>query len=323
MAAAKFACGADIGWLTEMEKAGLKFRKPGSTAEQGVIASLKDKGINSIRLRVFVNPSDKWCNLADVIAKAKRAKAQGMRIMVDFHYSDTFADPGHQKKPASWANATFEQLIDNVFNHTSNVLLALKKEGIVVEWVQVGNETNDGMLWPTGRLSTNTSQTTTNNFGLLQYSGYRAVKFVFPVAKVIVHCAMSNYDTIKWTLDRLYEGGGRWDVIGLSHYPNPNNWQAGNNKCVNIMNQLILDYQYKYEVMICEFGLPAADVRIGRNCLEDLIKKTNGLPFNTGNGIFYWEPECYGDWKKYYKGAFDDLGRPTIVLDAFKTTNPQ
>lgn len=174
-----FAKGADISWLTEMEGAGKKFYSASGT-ETDCIQLLKNLGINAVRLRVWVNPAGGWNNTADVLAKALRAKALGMRIMVDFHYSDSWADPGQQNKPAAWAAQDFATLQTSVYNHTFNVLTTLKTNGIVPEWVQVGNETNDGMLWPTGKASVNMA-----NFAALVNKGYDAVKAVDNTIKVI------------------------------------------------------------------------------------------------------------------------------------------
>ena len=101
-----FAQGADVSWVTQMESSGIKFYNTSGT-EQECMALMKSLFMNTIRLRVWVNPSTTWNSTADVVAKAVRAKNQGMRIMIDFHYSDTWADPGNQTKPAAWAGQDF------------------------------------------------------------------------------------------------------------------------------------------------------------------------------------------------------------------------
>ncbi len=132
---------------------------------------MKDEGMNSIRLRAWVNPVDGWCNTADVVLKAKRAKAMGMRIMIDFHYSDWWADPGKQNKPVAWSSMSFSDLKQAVSDYTMHVMDTLKSNGVIPSWVQVGNETNDGMLWEDGRASTNMV-----NFAALVTAGYDAVE---------------------------------------------------------------------------------------------------------------------------------------------------
>ena len=116
---------------------------------------LKSLGINAVRLRVWVNPSDGWCNMQDLLVKAKRAKGLNLRIMIDFHYSDSWADPGKQNKPAAWLTLSLKELESAVSKHTTDVLNELKSNGITPEWVQVGNETGNGMLWEDGKASVN------------------------------------------------------------------------------------------------------------------------------------------------------------------------
>ena len=124
-----FAKGADVSWLTEMEQDGVKFYNQNGKAEE-CMWLLRDLGTNAIRLRVWVNPEGGWCGKDDVIAKASRAQALGYRLMIDFHYSDTWADPGNQKVPAAWQGYTFEQMKQAVANHTKDVLSALKERGV-------------------------------------------------------------------------------------------------------------------------------------------------------------------------------------------------
>ena len=139
-----FAKGADVSWLTEMETSGKKFYNSTGTQMEGM-ALLKSIGMNAIRLRVWVNPTNGYNNTADVVAKATRAKNLGLRLLLDFHYSDSWADPGQQTKPAAWAGQNIASLQTSVYDHTFNVLTSLKNAGVVPEWVQVGNETNNGM----------------------------------------------------------------------------------------------------------------------------------------------------------------------------------
>ena len=116
-----FAKGADVSWLTEMEESGYLFYDS-TGIETECMALLKSLGINSIRLRTWVNPSDGWCNKEDLLIKAWRAKNLGLRIMIDFHYSDTWADPGTQDKPAAWEGLTLDELTDTLSAYTTEVL---------------------------------------------------------------------------------------------------------------------------------------------------------------------------------------------------------
>ncbi len=331
-----FAKGADVSWLTEMENDNKKFYdKNGNSTE--CLSLLKSLGTNAIRLRVWVNPDGGWCGKDDVVKKAVRAQQAGMRIMIDFHYSDIWADPKRQTVPAAWESYTFEQMKQAVSNHTNEVLSALKAKSVDVEWVQVGNETRDGMLWGkntgtvtspkydkedaavSGRCSKNPS-----NFAAYVNAGYDAVKAVYPKAKVVVHVdegqTLSRY---TWLFGQLKNKGGKWDVIGMSLYPDDSTWQTYANNC--LANITSLSKTYGCNVVISEIGMQY-DSSYASTFMKKMVDGCKAI--STCEGIFYWEPEVYGGWKPanytklgwnaYTKGAFDDTGRPTSVFDAYK-----
>ncbi len=312
-----FAKGADVSWLTEMESNGLKFYNADGKSME-CMSLLRDLGMNSIRLRVWVNPTEKWCGKDDVIAKAWRAQQLGMRLMIDFHYSDTWADPSKQGVPSAWKNYSFEEMKQAIASHTQDVLSALKARGVDVEWVQVGNETTDGMLWNddnkgvTGKASDNMA-----NFAAYISAGYDAVKAVYPEAKVVVHLDKgNNLSQYTWIFDGLKKNGGKWDVIGMSLYPDwitDQTWEKVTEGCLS--NIKTLSDKYNCDVVISEIGM----VWNSENAAPFLKKAIDGCKeIPTCEGIFYWEPECYNNWKGYDKGAFDSNGKPTAALDAFK-----
>jgi arabinogalactan endo-1,4-beta-galactosidase len=305
-----FAKGADVSWLTQMEASGYKFYNSSGTAMDGM-KLVQSLGINSIRLRVWVNPAAGWNNNADLVAKAVRAHQLGMRIMIDFHYSDTWADPGDQTKPAAWAGYDFPTLTNTVYSYTVSVLDTLKANGVVPSWVQIGNETNDGMLWPDGRASLNMA-----NFAALVSSGYKAVKSINDSIQVIVHIS-NGYDNslFRYMFDGLSANGAQWDIIGMSLYPTAANWQTYNTSCLSNMNDMVSRYNKK--VMICEVGMPESDPTSCESFLTDLISKTKSVAGGKGLGVFYWEPESYNNWQGYGLGAFDDTGKPTVAMNAF------
>ncbi|MFL5739725.1 MAG: arabinogalactan endo-beta-1,4-galactanase [Flavisolibacter sp.] len=306
-----FAKGADVSWLTEMEASGIKFYNSSGT-QQELFLILKNLGMNTIRLRVWVNPQAGWNNKSDVLAKAIRAKNAGMRLLIDFHYSDTWADPGHQSKPAAWNNYDLTALKTAVSNHMADVLTTLKNNGIVPQWVQVGNETNDGMLWPEGKASVNM-----NNFAQLVNAGYDAVKSVDNSIKVIVHVS-NGFDNslFRWMFDGLKNNGARWDIIGLSLYPDPSNWVSLDAATLDNMNDMV--NRYGKEVMLVETGMSWDNPAASKSFLSDIISKTRQVNDHKGIGVLYWEPEAYNNWQGYPLGAFDNSGKPTAALDAFK-----
>jgi arabinogalactan endo-1,4-beta-galactosidase len=158
--------------------------------------------------------------------------------MINFHYSDWWADPGKQNKPAAWQTQDIDSLKISVATHTTEVLQTLKSSGIMPEWVQVGNETNDGMLWPEGRASANM-----NNFAQLINSGCDAVKKVDSLIQVIVQIS-NGYDNqlFRWMFDGLKNNGARYDIIAMSLYPSAINWQTLNIQCLNNMKDMVARY---------------------------------------------------------------------------------
>ena len=310
---ATFAKGADVSWLTQMEKEGCKFYNA-SGQETECMALLKGLGMDAIRLRVWVDPKDGWCGKEDVLAKARRAQALGMRLMIDFHYSDWWADPGKQNKPAAWKNLDLEGLKKAVADHTTDVLTALKTAGITPQWIQIGNETTGGMLWPDGQ---NYNDAGFANYVQLHNAGYDAAKAVFPSAQVMVHVDNGwKWETLKWFFNSFDLKGARYDLIGLSLYPEKSNWQSYNQQICN--NIQTLYSQYQKETIICEVGMDWNDATSCRQFLSDLIARTKDTAASHCTGVLYWEPEGYQAWSGYGKAAFDNTGKPTAALDAFK-----
>lgn len=309
--AMELARGADVGWLSEMEASGRKFQD--ATGRQGdLLEILKGLGINSIRLRVWVNPTDGWCGKEDVLKMAKRASAMGFRMMIDFHYSDSWADPGKQTKPAAWASHGMDALKTDVAHHTTDVLTALKNAGVTPEWVQVGNETNNGMLWEEGKASVNMA-----NFAALVQSGSKAVKDVFPNAKVVVHISNGHDNSLfRWIFDGLKTNNVSYDVIGMSLYPEVATWRDTESKCLANMQDMVT--RYGKQVVISEVGFAMASSDSSYAFLKKIQADVASLSNASGLGVFYWEPEAYGGWKGYLLGAFDDNGKPTKAMNAFK-----
>jgi arabinogalactan endo-1,4-beta-galactosidase len=307
-----YAKGADIGWLSEMEAKGKKFYT-NDGIEQDLFDVLKSKGINAVRFRIWLNPGNGFCNKIDVVAMVIRAHQKGMRIMLDFHYSDTWADPTHQYKPGAWKNYNFVQLQQAVYAHTFDILNTLGLDGITPEWVQVGNESDDGILFPDGQISLGNGA----NFAKLFKSGYDAIKKINKNIKVIAHASSSNDTThLKTFFDALYNNGAHWDIIGLSSYPGTNApWQLRNDHSLESMT--FLQKRYQKPIMICETGYLVTSPIECKNMLIDLMKKNASLREN-GLGVFYWEPAADLNWNLKYKyGAFDTTGKPTEAMDAF------
>ncbi len=306
--------GADVSWMSEIEANGISFYNR-SGVKKDILAIMKEQGMTAVRLRVWVNPADGWYNSTqDVVAKAKRAKAAGMKVMIDFHYSDSWADPGKQTKPAAWNGYSFQQLMDAVWNSTRFTLQAVKDAGVTVDWVQVGNETNNGMLWNEGKASVNMK-----NYAWLTNTGYNAAKSIYSNAKVVVHLANCHDNAnFRWIFDGLKANGAKFDVIGASSYPTNATgytWQSANSACLNNLNDMVA--RYAVPVMVSEIGVPW-DHAQAQTIVKDMITKVGQVNGGKGEAIFYWEPQARPGWKGYTLGAMDNNGKATAVWDAFK-----
>ena len=345
LSADNFTLGADISWVTEMESKSEKLYKY-KGEERETFQLMKEMGMGAVRLRVWVNPAKhgNWCDKEDVLAKAKRAQALGMDVMIDFHYSDWWADPAKQNIPEAWTKHKYKQMLTDVANHTTEVLTLLKDNGIDVKWVQVGNETSNGMLWSV-KTDPNTGwevkdengmTTITQSMGHIeknpeQYAGffkagYEATKGVYPDAKVIVHLDNGyNNSLYNKNLDILRSGGAKWDIIGMSLYPY---WSRKYESSAHrlfaecIRNIKSLAKKYGTDVMIVETGFEVNEkepwiMESGREQLSELIRLCKTSTDNHCLGIFYWEPTCR---PKHYKlGAFTNDGHPTSIMRAVTT----
>ncbi len=317
--------GADVGWLTQLESMGYTWTDT-TGASESALQILKNHGVNTIRIRTFVNPTITSGvlgvgndNQAGSIALAVLANSMGFKIEIDFHLSDTWADPGHQTTPAVWANDSYAQLQTDVYNYTFDFMTALAADGIYPQYVQVGNEIDSGMLWPIGSVGATT--TNGNNFtqiaGLIN-SGYRAVKAVSSSTQVVIHLStISNLSDFEWFFDGLTAAGGNFDIIGGSYYDGPSN--------INTVaaNLNALAARYGKPVLICEIGYLYSDPTDAYTDVQGAIQAMNAVPNNMGLGAIYWEPEAPDDaaTSDYTMGAVNvssgDVLQFTTAINAF------
>jgi len=339
-----FALGADIGWASEMEAGGRTFKKKDGTTAP-LLEVLQDCGLNSIRLRVWVDPYKGWSGKEDVLAVAKKVSAADMALMVDFHYSDFFADPSRQQIPAAWEadKADVAKMCAHVSAHTTEVLQVLADAGVTVNWIQIGNETRAGMLFGTGDLKYDNKGSEFANYVKLSNAGYEAAKAIYPNALVMPHIDNAwDASNNSWWLTSFKNQGGKMDAIALSHYPQ-NSWNGktqltasqANSQAVSAVKSLVATF--KVPVIIAEIGVktPAGEAE-AKDVLQSFmteITKVSGV-----TGVFYWEPEVDGSWKPavysdaaaikkytgksetwnaYGMGAFTSAGKPTSVMDVF------
>lgn len=316
LASEPFWLGGDISGTTADEARGHFTMNLDSVAVE-TTQLMKDYGMNATRLRVWLNPEEGFCSPEDVLVMAKRSQALDMPVMIDFHYSNWWADPGKQNPPKEWLGLSYEDTKKALAEHTRSTLQLLKDNNIDVKWVQVGNETTHGMLWPMGRFEENPEQ-----YAGLTKAGIEAVREVYPDTKIILHLDngfdMKLYDTV---FDSLKSNGVEWDVIGMSVYPfwameggsEPSELMTLVDTIINIRH---LKEKYGSEIMIVETGVDARNPEPGKQFIDALIKSAAELTDGACTGVFYWAPETDAE-APYHLGAFSK-GRPTVIMDSFK-----
>jgi len=268
--------GADISFLPELEGRGMKFSDNG--VEKDAIQILKDHGFNYVRLRIFnepardsgYSPKEGFCDLEHTKAMAKRVKAAGMKLLLDFHYSDYWADPGKQYKPAAWRNLSFEELKKALFDYTKKVIQELKDQGTSPDMVQVGNEINHGMVWPEGNVSN------VDSMSQLIAAGIAGVKAVDPTIIIMLHVALGGQnDETVFFMDQMMKRKIHFDVIGLSYYPK---WHGTLDDLRDNMNDLLR--RYDKDIIVVEYSAKK----------EEVNKLAFELPGGRGKGTCIWEP---------------------------------
>ena len=314
----EFIKGFDISSLLEVERCGGVFRDGGEALD--ALEILRRYGANWVRLRLWNDPYDEHgedygagvCDLPVVLTLARRAKNAGMRWLLDFHYSDFWADPGKQTVPKAWRHLGERELDGAIYQYTKDVLAACRAAGVEPDMVQVGNELTNGLLWPAGR--------TPHWEAICRYisAGVRAVREEIPGAKIMVHLDNGgNHQLYREWFDHYFQLGGDCDVIGLSYYPF---WHGTLADLSANMNDIAPRYGKDLVVVETSMGFTMEDYA-AREGLADLPRKgaatrpalVEGLPYpmtprgqadftfdlletirrvpeNRGLGFFWWEP---------------------------------
>jgi len=293
--------GADISFLPQIEVRGQKFYENG--IEKDAIEILRDHGFNYIRLRIFVNPEHEkgyspergFCGLEPTLQMARRINDAGMKLLLNFHYSDYWADPQQQNKPAVWEGLDFETLTDSLREYTRNVLNALEEQGTPAAMVQVGNEINHGLLWPDGHISQ------LEQLSELLIAGVNGIRDVDPEIPVMMHVALGgqNEESVFW-FDNMIARGVEFDIIGISYYPR---WHGTLDDLKSNLNDLV--NRYHKPVNVVEYSAYKKEV-------HDIVFS---LPDDMGKGTCIWEPLGRRG------GMFDSEGELTdmiLVYDKLK-----
>ncbi|MDR0173626.1 glycoside hydrolase family 53 protein [Enterobacter sichuanensis] len=315
---ADFIKGADISTLLEAEQHGAKFYNQNGQ-QQDAIAILKANGVNTVRLRLWVDPQDASGNtygggsnnLENTIALAKRVKAQGLKLLLDFHYSDFWTDPGKQFKPKTWEKMDYPQLKTAIHDYTRDTIARFKKEGVLPDMVQIGNEINGGMLWPEGKSWGQGGGEFDRLAGLLTAAigGLKENLTDGEQVKVMLHLAEgTKNDTFRWWFDEITRRNVPFDIIGLSMYTYWNGpisaLKANMDDISRRYNKdvIVVEAAYGYTLDNCdnaENSFQAKEEKDGGypgtvqgqyDYIHDLMQAVIDVPDHRGKGIFYWEP---------------------------------
>jgi len=290
--------GADVSFLASAEQQGIVFKEDGQPRD--VLSILHEHQFKWVRLRLFVDPAanpDKLPNdLAYTLALAKRAHAQGFHLLLDLHYSDTWADPDKQFIPAAWTKLKHKQLVDQVFSYTRDTIATFAREGVMPEMVQVGNEITGGMLWPDGKLPD------WESFSDLLKAGIRGVdagRGTLPRPRIMIHIERSgDYDAATWYFDNLIAHHVPFDIIGLSYYPK---WHGSVAKMRGNLHDLALRYHLPIIVAETASNWTPGDF-IGKKAefaespegqkafFQAVAGAVRAVPNGLGLGLFWWEP---------------------------------
>ncbi len=347
-----FIRGIDISTAQQIEDAGGVWKSIGSPED--VLDIFKTSGVNYVRLRLWHTPQGLYCGLDSTLKFAKQIKTKGFKFLLDIHYSDTWADPGHQSKPAAWNTLPFSVLEDSVYTYSKNVIAALKNQNTLPDMVQVGNEITNGMLWPDGENSGSSNAWT--NFASLVKKGIQGVKDAAgsTSVKIMIHIDQGgNNSTCRWFFDSLITSQSvQFDVIGLSYYP----WYPSHGTLSQLQSNLNdLSARYNKDIVIVETAYPwtSAYVDDGVNNVgfdstklpqnypvspqgqKNFILYIRGLIENTSNkkgtGFFYWEPAYISvppvgsSWENYAMFDFDGNAFNSLQVfqnnDSIKTLN--
>ena len=306
-AAAPFVKGVDVSWAPQMEARGFSW-KNASGQKQDLLTILKGYGITAVRLRTFVNPSssptDGHCGINEVAAFAKRVKAAGMSIMLDYMFGDTWNSVGVQNPPAAWRNMSYSQMRTALGTYVNQSMTVMKNNDVLPTWVQIGNETNSGICRPVGSVS-NPGQMT----GLFN-AAYTQVKAVSPNSTVCIHLAQpQKYDSMTTFFSRYAAGSGKWDMSVFSSYGSASLAPG------IVANMKKISDTYGKPFLQSEFGGRVDRASATQAALVAYIK---ALKANGGQGIFYWEPECMSPFTGYGNGAWDSsTQRPTVIMNGF------
>jgi arabinogalactan endo-1,4-beta-galactosidase len=362
-----FIMGADVSMLSQIEIGGGKYYDYG--VEGDCLEILRDHGVNWIRLRIWNDPTDEDGkplgggnnDLDRTVEIAARAKALDLKFLLDFHYSDWWADPGKQNMPKAWVGLDSDELNQAVYDYTAEVIQTLADAGAMPNMVQIGNEVNGGMMWPAGKTWSQGDEVVGgyDGFADLLKRGIQAVRDNDPNSddpqervRIAIHLADGGDNELYRTVfDALTERSVDFDVIGLSYY---SFWHGPLENLISNMNDISERYQKDVVVLEAAYaytledadGYPnfisgreqdirgyKATVQGQATAIRDVMAAVAQVPNGRGLGIFYWEPEWIAvegaGWATGQGNAWENLalfdfdGNALPSLNVFNLVRPE
>jgi arabinogalactan endo-1,4-beta-galactosidase len=320
LAADPFAVGADVSFLPHAEASGIVFKDEGQ-AKPG-LQILRDHNYNWVRLRLFHSPDKLPNDLPYTIAAAQAAKQQGFKVLLNFHYSDTWADPQKQFIPQAWAGLAQDELIEQVANYTRDTIKAFRDAQAMPDMVQVGNEVIGGMLWPHGRVPDDWKA-----FADLFNAGVRGVRAGQGSDRppIMLHIDRGgDLQATKWFLDNCRVHAIEFDVIGQSYYP----WWHGSLDALR-ENLNFMAHEFDKDIYLVEVAYnwrpaeyrdragPFPETPAGQRAfLEEVQRIVRETPNGRGRGVFWWEP-AVTPGAISSRGMFDEQGNALPVINVF------
>jgi arabinogalactan endo-1,4-beta-galactosidase len=321
-AQAQYIIGADVSFARQAVANGSVYNDDGKAGPP--LQILKDHGYNWVRLRLFVHPTNLPNNLSYTIASAQAARKLGFKLLLDLHYSDTWADPGKQTIPEAWQDESHAQLVKTVFEYTRDTIIAFREAGALPDMVQIGNEVINGMLWPDGKLPQNW-----DNFADLLKAGINGVDAGHGNErrpKIMIHIACGG-DKVRteYFFDNIISRDVPFDVIGQSYYP----WWHGSLDDLR-ENLYFMATEYHKDIIFAEVAYcwrpteykthpgPFPETPAGqRRFLKAVYLILMQTPDNLGKGLFWWEPVVPEKSPLSARGFFDDSGNALPVAKVF------
>lgn len=337
-----FIMGVDASMVATIEECGgVYYNKDG--VEQDVFQIMADNGVNFFRVRVWNEPYDMYgegfgggnVDVDAAVEMCKRAEAVGMNILVDFHYSDFWADPETQDIPASWASLTKDELVTELGEYTSSSLKKFKNAGITVDIVQIGNEINNGMLFPSAEITWGYEESASFEYlSRLLKAGISAAKEVYPETYTAIHLANGgNFEEFDTYFGYLEDNKVNYDIIGASYYPY---YHGTLDALQNNLDKISAKYKRPVYVAETSYGFTTdynqntaniynetfedvggylTSIQGQATEIRDVIEVVANVPDSMGLGLFYWEPAWLpvegADWATGTSGRVEGNGLAT------------